>query len=125
MKTLNRFLSQDNSLNLCFITGSCTSTKEMVGRGNDSFLGDTQKTQDLVTELVSTTETTQSDQDTASLSLLQTNILLQMAAWLPRILQSTAKDNGKHHCTTPYNNSTPCNIQLAFLLVTLSQMLPC
>lgn len=120
MKTLNRFLAHNNSLNLCFITGCCTSTKEMVGRGNDSFLGDTQKTQDLVTELVSTTETTQSDQDTASLSLLRINILLQRVAWLPG---STAKDNGKHHCTTPYNNSTPCNIQLAFLLVPLSQML--
>lgn len=108
MKTLNRFLAQNNSLNFCFITGWCTSTKERVGRGTDSFLGDTQKTQDLVIELVSATETTQSDQDTANLSLWQINILLLRvlrAAWLPG---SPTKENGKHHCT--YSLQQQCTL---------------
>lgn len=121
MKTLNRFLAQNNTLNLCFITDCCMSTKKKEGRGNDSFQGDAQKTQDLVTELVSTGETTKSDQDPSTLSLLQANILLLRTVWLSG---STAKENGKYHCISPYNKKTSCHIQVAFLLVPLSQMLP-
>lgn len=105
IKTLNRFLEQDKSLNLCFITGYCTSTKERVVRKSDSFLGDTQKTQDLGTELVASTESTQGDQDTASPFLLQINILLLRAAWLPG---SPAKENSKHHCT--YSSQQQCSL---------------
>lgn len=85
---------------------------------NDSFQGDTQG---LVTEVVSTGETTRSDQDPATLSLLQANIVLLRAVWL---LGSTAKENGKHHCISSYNKNASCDIQVAFLLAPLSQMLP-
>lgn len=121
MKTLNRLLAQDNSLNLYFITDCWTSTKKKEGKGNDSFEGGTQKTQELVTELVSTGETTKSDHNPATLSLLQATILLLRAAWLSG---STAKENGKYHCICPYSKNASCDIQVAFLLIPLSQMLP-
>lgn len=70
--------------------------------------------------MVSTGETIKSDQDPTTLLLLQAKILLLRAAWLSG---STAKESGKHHCISPYNKNASCDMQVALLLVPLSQMM--